>query len=232
MLFRSVTNQIDISSCDPIDIVIEDNANLAFRNGRKLYLPNGSRVILEGSNSELSSQGGGGSSSIISIGTTTVWSADQGSFFGDTILSVSVLPISLGHFDAKLKNGNVTIEWSTLSEINNDYFDIERSSDGINWVNILSTAGAGNSNTHINYSLVDYNPPAGVAYYRLKQVDFDGESETFKSKSINNNLLRQQNLKATYNIFGQPVDAFNYEGVIIEVYDDNTTSKKIGRAHV
>lgn len=85
------------------------------------------------------------------------------------------LPIELTYFEA-LENGNyVDLAWETASEIDNDYFTIERSKDGVNFESIEKVLGAGNSSQSIEYSTVDKQPYSGVSYYRLKQTDFNGE---------------------------------------------------------
>lgn len=88
------------------------------------------------------------------------------------------LPITLSEFSVKKEKEKSIIKWSTISEINNDYFIVERSDDGENFSEITKVKGAGNSNQILNYNAVDYRPLNGVNYYRLKQVDFDG-SYTF-----------------------------------------------------
>jgi len=89
--------------------------------------------------------------------------------------AVNPLPIELLSFDAKLNDKVVDLSWSTATEINNDYFTIERSSDAINFDKVLDKPGAGNSNQIIQYIDVDRKPLPEVSYYRLKQTDFDGQ---------------------------------------------------------
>jgi len=84
------------------------------------------------------------------------------------------LPIELLSFDAQLKGTYVDLQWETATEINNDYFVIERAGEDLDWEPILTTTGAGNSNSLLNYSEKDRDPLNGLSYYRLKQVDFDG----------------------------------------------------------
>jgi len=86
-----------------------------------------------------------------------------------------VLPIELMDFSAVKKDAVVLLEWSTASEINNQYFELERSIDGIDFHTIKKMNGAGNSNSILEYSYIDDSPLNGVNYYRLKQTDFDGE---------------------------------------------------------
>lgn len=87
------------------------------------------------------------------------------------------LPIELLSFTATPTEHTVDLEWTTLSEVNNDFFTVERSADAINFTEVLTKDGAGNSTVVRNYSDTDYNPLQGISYYRLKQTDFNGTSE-------------------------------------------------------
>ncbi len=91
------------------------------------------------------------------------------------------LPVELITFNANCYKDYVSINWTSASEINNDYYLIERSEDGKNWESIARVEGAGNSNTEIDYEVIDKNPLNGNNYYRLTQFDFDGKFETFKT---------------------------------------------------
>lgn len=97
---------------------------------------------------------------------------------------VSPLPIVLGKFDAECNNGKVNLTWNTISEVNNDKFIIERSENGVDFSSLGKVQGAGNSNSLLHYKWVDTNPIRGMAYYRLKQVDYNGDNETFTAQSI------------------------------------------------
>src|ERR1041385_9231891 len=68
----------------------------------------------------------------------------------------------------------VELVWTTASEINNDYFSVERSEDAISYQVVGTVKGAGNSTQELYYSLKDQSPVRGINYYRLKQTDFDG----------------------------------------------------------
>lgn len=88
---------------------------------------------------------------------------------------ISALPIELVDFSALLKDSRtVDLAWQTASEKDNDFFTIERSVDGENWVAIQEIDGAGNSTTMLNYTTTDIVSEKGIFYYRLKQTDFDG----------------------------------------------------------
>lgn len=87
---------------------------------------------------------------------------------------LSVVPITLAAFDAKLATtGSVRLTWTTASEVNNDYFTIERSADGERYEAIGDIAGSGTTNTARHYSYEDLIPLAGRSYYRLKQTDYN-----------------------------------------------------------
>ncbi len=104
-----------------------------------------------------------------------------GSFtFGSLSSAVNPLPIELINFDAIEENKSVKLVWSTSSEINNDYFTIEKSQDGESFETLTTIEGAGNSNQELSYLTFDHNPFSGTSYYRLKQTDFDGKHEYFK----------------------------------------------------
>lgn len=89
--------------------------------------------------------------------------------------AASPLPIELTRFTANVCDKSVCLDWTTLSETNNDYFTIEKTKDGSNFETVGTRDGAGNSTSLINYSLIDNSPYEGVSYYRLKQTDFNGD---------------------------------------------------------
>lgn len=89
------------------------------------------------------------------------------------------LPIELVSFTGRVDDGTVVLKWTTAAEINNDFFTIEKSDDGINFESVGFVDGSGNSNSLISYEYVDENP-FKLTYYRLKQTDFDG-AYTFSS---------------------------------------------------
>ena len=99
-----------------------------------------------------------------------------------------VLPITLLSFTGKsLTNTTNLLEWITSTEINNDYFTLERSSDAQNFSAIGIVNGAGNSNISLNYNFIDDSPLKGINYYRLKQTDFDGVFSYSNSIALTNN---------------------------------------------
>lgn len=112
------------------------------------------------------------------IGNTVVFSGvnfQNGDRFtlGNTDNSLP-LPIELLSFTASSKNGTVELRWSTSSELNNDFFTIERSNGGEKFEEVLKVKGMGTKATETSYSSRDTAPFKGISYYRLKQTDFDG----------------------------------------------------------
>ena len=106
--------------------------------------------------------------------TTEVVNSYSPFTFGSTELDVNPLPVEVVDFTGRQYGNSVMLEWTTLSEKDNDYFEIERSVDGINFVTIGFVQGAGNSTEKIAYSFADNAPERGLVYYRLSQVDYDG----------------------------------------------------------
>ncbi len=129
-----------------------------------------------------------GSASGTGIGTiqsNTLASTSFGPFTLGSIgnKTANPLPIELISFRASCENNDVLLRWTTKTEINNSYFTIEKSSDGISYSEIATVRGAGNSSVERNYSFADKGSSKGVAYYRLTQTDFDGHAERFKEIS-------------------------------------------------
>ncbi|MFH2141487.1 MAG: Calx-beta domain-containing protein [Bacteroidota bacterium] len=87
------------------------------------------------------------------------------------------LPIELLSYTATCKEQSIELKWTTASEVNNDFYTLERCADGINWQVIAIVNGAGNSSVMLDYLYIDNKHDNGISYYRLKQTDFDGRSE-------------------------------------------------------
>lgn len=95
------------------------------------------------------------------------------------------MPITLLYFTAEMKGREVYLSWKTASELDNDYFTVERSQDGIEWEKVIRHPGAGNSQEEISYEEVDLQPLPGLSYYRLKQTDFDGTTSVSDIVAVN-----------------------------------------------
>ena len=75
------------------------------------------------------------------------------------------------------ESGYVSLDWKTASESGNDYFILERSADGISYTALGFVPGNGNTSTVSSYSYIDTDPLQGISYYRLRQVDYNGNSD-------------------------------------------------------
>ncbi|MDX1349573.1 MAG: T9SS type A sorting domain-containing protein, partial [Putridiphycobacter sp.] len=134
------------------------------------------------------------------------------------------LPIELINFSGEMINREAHLFWSTASESNNDYFDVQHSTDGQNWQNFVKIQGAGNSSIVRNYKAIHLDPILGINYYQLKQTDFNGTytySETISLNYDENEMIVYPNPANNevfiskksineyeiniYNIFGQLV---------------------------
>jgi hypothetical protein len=135
------------------------------------------------------------------------------------------LPIELYKFYAINKELNNYLFWVTSSEQNTDFFNVQKSLDGKNWSNISTINAAGNSMQEINYSIVDYNVESIINYYRLKQVDYNGEYKIYGPISVDNTNSFKKIIKYV-NILGQEVNEYT-KGLMFEVYEDGTMSKII-----
>jgi len=110
------------------------------------------------------------------------------------ITTCAILPIELLGFSAECKNDYALLQWQTASEINNDYFILEKSSDGFNFSPIGMVDGAGNSSTVKSYSFQDFESMQGAAYYRLTQIDFNGD------QSSSNVIMLNKCIEVNYQI--------------------------------
>ncbi|MBK7633184.1 MAG: hypothetical protein IPJ13_02035 [Saprospiraceae bacterium] len=121
--------------------------------------------------------------------STTLSVSNSGLVLG-TDLSV-LLPIVLSKFNAlKLNEISSKLNWTTSSEINSDYFGIERSMDGNNWETIGRVTAAGNSSKELAYEFIDDNLPLirtkeQVFYYRLRMTDLDGQYKYSDVRGVN-----------------------------------------------
>lgn len=110
------------------------------------------------------------------------------------------LPVELTSFTGRQKGNGVSLNWSTSQEINNNYFQVERSADGnSNWTALTTVAGAGNSQVAKKYNAFDASPLSGTNYYRLKQVDYDGN---YKYSRIVN--VKMQGPKTSISVLSNP----------------------------
>ena len=139
--------------------------------------------------------------------------------------STNVLPIELVSFSGEKKDNKNILNWTTASEINNAFFTIEKSYNGIDFEWVGRQEGTSPSIQIVNYSFTDYNILKTINYYRLKQTDFDGKSEYSSTISIDNRIdYSFKEIIGRRNLLGQEVDEF-YNGIVIVNYKDGTSEK-------
>jgi hypothetical protein len=101
-----------------------------------------------------------------------------------TVITVSVLPIELTSFTVIAESNKVNLAWTTASEKDNASFNVERSNDGVNFTTVGTVKGHGTSNEVNNYTFTDATATGSVAYYRLKDTDFAGQSHNSNVVSV------------------------------------------------
>lgn len=133
------------------------------------------------------------------------------------------LAVKINAFKGNLLDGKAFLNWSTSTETNNHGFEIERSYNGKDFETIGFVKGAGNSNKLNNYQFVDENVNANLAYYRLKQIDFDGKFEYIETITLQSDEMI---IEVTPNPFAEEINinaAQENENIIASVVDMNGT---------
>jgi hypothetical protein len=163
------------------------------------------------------------------VGRTDVATADLANTFviGTYNFGVTTLPIELISFYGQKANKDNLLLWETLSEWNNDYFTIEKTTDGDTYETVGIKEAGGTSTQNIKYQLTDYNVREVINYYRLKQTDFDGKYTFSMIISIDNRTkVADKEITLITNLLGQQVNEF-YRGIVLISYSDGTSAKVI-----
>lgn len=153
---------------------------------------------------------GGGACSITGTGFTSYSPQSPGSSS-----SSNPLPIELFSFKAIQEDEQTVLLWITASETNNDFFTLEKSVDGVNFIPISIVNGVGTSNCLNTYSVSDNSENSQIVYYRLKQTDFDG-AYTY-SNIIAVEATHKKESEISLSIYPNP--AHGSEGVFINILD-------------
>ena len=129
-----------------------------------------------------------------------------------------MLPVEWLDFTARLENddAHVRCAWQTASEINNEFFDVERSSDGLDWEKIGELSAGGNPNFVQSYEFLDKSPLLGVGYYRIRQNDINGEFDYSETKAV-------ERIVTDLSVFPNPGDGLfrilGYTGQSVSIHD-------------
>lgn len=129
-------------------------------------------------------------------------SGGQDYMFSDAGLIFSVLSVELTSFDARQSTSGVELTWETASEINSDYFEVQRSANGYTFETIAMVNAANQSSSALHYESFDDSPTEGINYYKLKQVDKDGTFKVSDTKTVEFKNNTSQNL----SVFPNPFD--------------------------
>ncbi len=151
-----------------------------------------------------------------------------------TISTCTTLPIELLDFTAKCSENQIDIKWSTATEINNDYFLLERSSDFEHWEFVTQKYGAGTTSMPTYYNVTDYNiNHSDDIYYKLTQFDFDGQSEAFGPIDVRCDQINADLEIHSIQVYDNYIDVYysssvsNLDVEIVDVYGNILLSKKI-----
>jgi hypothetical protein len=134
------------------------------------------------------------------------------------------LPIELTYFSATAEGNDGILTWQTASELNNDFFSVQRSLDALSWEEIGVVDGKGTTSVVQNYQFTDENLESNTYYYRLQQFDFDGSSEVSKIESIQ---ISGNSIAKSISMYPNPVNAqgtITMNGLAQEVVEINILS--------
>jgi hypothetical protein len=176
-------------------VTVTSNVNTSTSNylikvyGFLSFVGNGSKLQMSPASEVLIYSGGMitgySSSQTLQIGSSTPFSGVLGILFGPMIannttgnsfVSASTLPVTFISFSALAQSSSVELAWSTSVELKASHYEVERSADGTNWSTISYVMAAGTTTTQSNYSYKDKSVNGTVAYYRIKEVDIDGQT--------------------------------------------------------
>ena len=120
-----------------------------------------------------------------------------------TPTNADALPVTLIAFGAQQQQNTVKVNWTTAEELGNSHSNVYRSRDAITWEEIGIVGGQGTTSEIQYYEFTDRSPYSGRSYYRLKQNDFNGDSETFEAISV-----RFDRLQSTLEMYPNPSSDF------------------------
>lgn len=155
-----------------------------------------------GNNNTTVSISGGGSINVdgdIDLGNNSNLTGPPGSFTvgggctqggGSSFCNSGTLPVELLFFNATPAVNQIKLTWATASELNSDFFEVQKSNNGLDYEGLFQINGAGNSQIRIDYEVFDEKPQIGRTYYRLRQVDVDGKEAIYPATFVEFTGLR------------------------------------------
>lgn len=142
-------------------------------------------------------------------------------------------PIELRYFKGEVKTNGNLLTWATATEYNNDYFTLERSTNGVNFEAIERIASKGNSTTLQTYTYLDKKAPAGTAYYRLSQTDRNGEATQFNIVTLQRNITGLS-IQSVFPIPANQYVVVSYQlesPTTVTITVDDLTGRRISTQH-
>ncbi len=146
-----------------------------------------------------------------------------------TVYSDVSLPVELTKFEGLYSLGKVKLNWQTATEINNDYFEVQRATVQQDFQTIGKVEGNGDSDALIDYEFEDLRPVNGINYYRLKQVDFDGKFEYSPIVVVYTSIMVPK-----FDIYPNPAESYVFistnvplSGSDLRVYNLNGTEMNL-----
>lgn len=168
-----------------------NNSTLSLSNGSFIWVFSGAVVM-----------GGGSASQKLRLDGTAIFKGNDEPVYGPMMASASsngfatmanaapiALPVKFVGFTVTKSNNNALVQWSTTQEVNANMYEVERSVDGSNWSTIAYVAAMGNSSATNNYSYTDKNISVKVVYYRIKEVDMNGNTSLTSIKSVRADMI-------------------------------------------
>lgn len=167
------STNFNYNGTDNLEILFENRSNIAVNYGSKDPWIIRTNATAAARSKFRYSETSGTFPSASGFGSTRSFLPGIG--LGSNCMPVTTFPVDWLEFSGEKKNNMVELRWSTASENNNDYFEIERSIDGKSFAPIGIEKGSGNSTAIAEYNFLDENPLVGNAYYRIKQTDYNSE---------------------------------------------------------
>lgn len=157
----------------------------------------------------------------------SVWTTTSDAYrFTNTCSSCATLPVSLSSFTGELKSNVNHIAWTCASETNNDYFTLERSSDGVTFQTVARIDGHGTTSGQTSYSFDDRSFPSTWNYYRLTQTDFNGVTHDHGLIAVDDRMyIEQKKILKVINATGQEINLAD-PGFKIIIYEDGSVKKQ------
>lgn len=177
------------------------NARVTLSYGADDYVNdyNNLRVARDDGSSSWLDLGGSGTANVTGSITSSNFTGFNTYFtLANNVNGVNPLPVEFISFTGAAKNTYSALNWVTASETNSDYYTVERSTDGVNFSPIGRVIAKGFTTVVTEYNFNDLNPSSGYNYYRLHQVDRNGDFEYSSIVMVYFN-------KSVLNVYPNPV---------------------------